>query len=175
VLAIQFEALFGWHSKVGSVATVVEGKAGLRSPCEAGLFIGSFGGASRPSAGCSPSGYCRRLRGVSPRWAARPLAVSSTVGLAGKPQDTLLRPLCYSQFRASRGARSQPLKHTCRQWSSPHRRKCKAGSSRTAVCFSSAVRGNLTPPSSGRSKGRFAPFGPPLMSNVRPPWRRMVS
>ena len=25
----------------------------------------------------------------------------------------------------------------------------------------------LTPPSSGRSKGRFAPFGPPLMSNVR--------
>ena len=26
----------------------------------------------------------------------------------------------------------------------------------------------LTPPSSGRSKGRFAPFGPPLMSNVRP-------
>ena len=27
----------------------------------------------------------------------------------------------------------------------------------------------LTPPSSGRSKGRCAPFGPPLMSNVRPP------
>jgi hypothetical protein len=26
----------------------------------------------------------------------------------------------------------------------------------------------LTLPSSGRSKGRFAPFGPPLMSNVRP-------
>ena len=26
----------------------------------------------------------------------------------------------------------------------------------------------LTPPSSGRPKGRFAPFGPPLMSNVRP-------
>ena len=26
---------------------------------------------------------------------------------------------------------------------------------------------DLTPPSSGRSKGRFAPFGPPLMSNVR--------
>ena len=25
----------------------------------------------------------------------------------------------------------------------------------------------LTPPSSGRAKGRFAPFGPPLMSNVR--------
>ena len=25
----------------------------------------------------------------------------------------------------------------------------------------------LTPPSSGRPKGRFAPFGPPLMSNVR--------
>ena len=24
------------------------------------------------------------------------------------------------------------------------------------------------PPSSGRAKGRFAPFGPPLMSNVRP-------
>ena len=26
----------------------------------------------------------------------------------------------------------------------------------------------LTPPSSGRPKGRFAPFAPPLMSNVRP-------
>src|SRR3954463_4996093 len=26
----------------------------------------------------------------------------------------------------------------------------------------------LTLPSRGRSKGRFAPFGPPLMSNVRP-------
>ena len=26
---------------------------------------------------------------------------------------------------------------------------------------------NLTPPSSGRRKGRFAPFAPPLMSNVR--------
>ena len=30
----------------------------------------------------------------------------------------------------------------------------------------------LTLPSSGRSKGRFAPFGPPLMSNVRPLKRR---
>ena len=29
----------------------------------------------------------------------------------------------------------------------------------------------LTLPSRGRSKGRFAPFGPPLMSNVRPPER----
>ena len=29
-------------------------------------------------------------------------------------------------------------------------------------------RRHLTPPSSGRSKGRFAPFGTPLMSNVRP-------
>ena len=29
-------------------------------------------------------------------------------------------------------------------------------------------RRHLTLPSSGRSKGRFAPFGPPLMSNVRP-------
>ena len=28
-------------------------------------------------------------------------------------------------------------------------------------------RRHLTPPSSGRAKGRFAPFGPPLMSNVR--------
>ena len=27
---------------------------------------------------------------------------------------------------------------------------------------------NLTPSSSGRPKGRFAPFAPPLMSNVRP-------
>jgi len=32
---------------------------------------------------------------------------------------------------------------------------------------SNEVRG-LTPPSSGRRKGRFAPFAPPLMSNVRP-------
>ena len=34
------------------------------------------------------------------------------------------------------------------------------GSSEIEAC-------HLTPPSSGRSKGRFAPFGPPLMSNVR--------
>ena len=32
----------------------------------------------------------------------------------------------------------------------------------------------LTPPSSGRSKGRFAPFGPPLMSNVGPQLARQV-
>ena len=31
---------------------------------------------------------------------------------------------------------------------------------------SSVARG-LTPPSSGRSEGRFAPFGPPLMANGR--------
>ena len=30
-------------------------------------------------------------------------------------------------------------------------------------------RARLTLPSSGRAKGRFAPFGPPLMSNVRSP------
>ena len=30
-----------------------------------------------------------------------------------------------------------------------------------------AARWGLTPPSSGRPKGRFAPFAPPLMSNVR--------
>ena len=32
-----------------------------------------------------------------------------------------------------------------------------------------------TPPSSGRSKGRFASFGPPLMSNVRPHIFKAVS
>ena len=32
----------------------------------------------------------------------------------------------------------------------------------------------LTPPSSGRSKGRFAPFGPPLMSNVYAAERRRL-
>ena len=32
-------------------------------------------------------------------------------------------------------------------------------------------RCRLTPPSSGRPKGRFAPFAPPLMSNVRSQWR----
>ena len=40
-----------------------------------------------------------------------------------------------------------------------------------AACVSAlhphARRWRLTPPSSGRPKGRFAPFGPPLMSNVR--------
>src|SRR6185295_1665019 len=30
------------------------------------------------------------------------------------------------------------------------------------------IERRLTLPSRGRSKGRFAPFGPPLMSNVRP-------
>ena len=39
-----------------------------------------------------------------------------------------------------------------------------------AACAANTLRfsgRNLTLPSSGRSKGRFAPFGPPLMSNVR--------
>src|SRR5450432_1655392 len=36
---------------------------------------------------------------------------------------------------------------------------------RKTVCASNATP---NPPSSGRPKGRFAPFGPPLMSNVRP-------
>ena len=40
-------------------------------------------------------------------------------------------------------------------------------SSTSLACGGIAAR-RLTPPSSGRSKGRFAPFGPPLMSNVRP-------
>ena len=34
--------------------------------------------------------------------------------------------------------------------------------------FERQTRSGLTTPSSGRPKGRFAPFGPPLMSNVRP-------
>ena len=33
----------------------------------------------------------------------------------------------------------------------------------------------LTPPSSGRPKGRFAPFAPPLMSNVRYPMKLLRS
>ena len=37
---------------------------------------------------------------------------------------------------------------------------------RSRSCF--LRRRRLTPPSSGRPKGRFAPFAPPLMSNVRP-------
>ena len=36
-----------------------------------------------------------------------------------------------------------------------------------ASLYRGAKSCGLTPPSSGRSKGRFAPFGPPLMSNVR--------
>ena len=36
----------------------------------------------------------------------------------------------------------------------------------TAFTRSAAGCWPLTPPSSGRAKGRFAPFGPPLMSNV---------
>ena len=44
-----------------------------------------------------------------------------------------------------------------------HRRRGLAGTSRGKgeTC-------RLTPPSSGRPKGRCAPFAPPLMSNVRP-------
>ena len=44
-------------------------------------------------------------------------------------------------------------------------------SSATVMCVANTLRcssRHLTPPSSGRPKGRFAPFGPPLMSNVRP-------
>ena len=33
--------------------------------------------------------------------------------------------------------------------------------------LSHSLECNLTPPSSGRPKGRFAPVSPPLMSNVR--------
>jgi hypothetical protein len=40
-------------------------------------------------------------------------------------------------------------------------------SSRLALRQRRCEHGCLTPPSSGRPKGRFAPFGPPLMSNVR--------
>jgi hypothetical protein len=38
----------------------------------------------------------------------------------------------------------------------------------TAISASRLFPCRLTSPSSGRSKGRFAPFGPPPMSNVRP-------
>src|SRR6266705_4518960 len=43
-------------------------------------------------------------------------------------------------------------------------------SSEQVPCPFQYIRGpsRLTLPSSGRSKGRYAPFGPPLMSNVRP-------
>ena len=43
------------------------------------------------------------------------------------------------------------------------RRACNARETETPCCYPTR---RLTPPSSGRSKGRFAPFGPPLMSNV---------
>ena len=38
----------------------------------------------------------------------------------------------------------------------------------TSAWSSESEHRHLTPPSSGRPKGRFAPFGPPLMSNVMP-------
>ena len=45
---------------------------------------------------------------------------------------------------------------------------CLASSSNEGGAFRAfAPTGRLTPPSSGRPKGRFAPFAPPLMSNVR--------
>ena len=55
----------------------------------------------------------------------------------------------------------------CKAWPSPLPRRRLRG--RVTLCqrTSMAVRCGLTPPSSGRSKGRSAPFGPPLMSNVR--------
>ena len=45
---------------------------------------------------------------------------------------------------------------------------CRRHSAFAAVLEARAQECGLTPPSSGRRKGRFAPFAPPLMSNVRP-------
>ena len=47
------------------------------------------------------------------------------------------------------------------------RAHCFACICSTAALQSNSVLRHLTTPSSGRSKGRCAPFGPPLMSNVR--------
>jgi len=44
--------------------------------------------------------------------------------------------------------------------------RCGLGQHSSLGCSPSCS--GLTLPSSGRPKGRFAPFGPPLMSNVRP-------
>jgi len=49
------------------------------------------------------------------------------------------------------------------QWCCLHR----PGSVALAPSVQRFLRRGLTLPSRGRSKGRFAPFGPPLMSNVR--------
>ena len=49
---------------------------------------GSRCGAARPSAGCSPSGCCRRLRGAGRGRAARPLAVCSLECFALGRKDT---------------------------------------------------------------------------------------
>jgi len=44
---------------------------------------------------------------------------------------------------------------------------CLGGETRHLASIAQRGPRGLTPPSSGRSKGRYAPFGPPLMSNVR--------
>ena len=56
-------------------------------------------------------------------------------------------------MRAPQSLRGRPASGILRPWNRKTRAPCASG---------------LTPPSSGRSKGRFAPFGSPLTSNVRP-------
>ena len=89
---------------------------------------------------CFP--FSRRARAVASVWLGQS-CISSRVLPGGR---------CVKQACTPRIIGSGPC------WSAPVREKPSFARSEW----------RLTPPSSGRPKGRFAPFAPPLMSNVRP-------
>ena len=73
-------------------------------------------------------------------------------------------------LRGSSLAGSRPVEQTRAVNTVPSFQSAKSMRGLLSAHVVTLVRGqrrHLTPPSSGRSKGRFSPFGPPLMSNVR--------
>ena len=96
------------------------------------------------------------VRAVHPRWLVPCVARASRFKLAEQGVRVSRGPAEYrsAEARAGLGAGG----YSRAEWRWP------ASAARMQRCSTSR---HLTPPSSGRSKGRSAPFGPPLMSNVR--------
>ena len=85
------------------------------------------------------------------------------VGLGGGPFGPSFHEGAAGVGSSTSGVEGQPGKLFA-AFSSLH---CLAVVRHAQSCLVSITARNLTPPSSGRPKGRFAPFAPPLMSNVR--------
>jgi len=130
-----------------------------------GSSNGSHAGGRRPS--CT--------HGWSGEISARP-CTSSPIAFA-RMNRWRARHLCsmqgHSPRRTSRAAPAGPApKRSAKAARQCRRRRIRPRRERRSTPANLKARRSrcrhLTIPSSGRSKGRFAPFGPPLMSNVRP-------